>query len=67
MLHPRWTEIMQNIDRLYHANTTSEGRIACITDYIIREISPLELQTTPAPCESADVQRGYFVVPKAEE
>jgi hypothetical protein len=27
----------------------------------------LQAQQQPAPCVSADVQRGYFVTPKAEE
>jgi len=32
----QWSEIMQEVDRLYHINQTSEGRVACITDYIVR-------------------------------
>jgi hypothetical protein len=31
-----WSKIMQEVDRLYHINTTSEGRINCITDYVVR-------------------------------
>jgi hypothetical protein len=31
-----WSSIMQQIDRLYWKNQTSEGRINCITDYIVR-------------------------------
>ena len=30
-----WSKIMQYVDRLYWKNQTSEGRIACITDYIL--------------------------------
>jgi hypothetical protein len=29
-----WSVYMQYIDSLYHKNQTSEGRIACIADYI---------------------------------
>jgi hypothetical protein len=31
----RWTAIMTEVDRLYHINQTSGGRVACITDYIV--------------------------------
>jgi hypothetical protein len=31
----QWSNIMQEVDRLYHANTTSEGRVSCIADYIV--------------------------------
>jgi len=31
-----WSDIMQYVDRLYWKNKTSEGRINCITDYIVR-------------------------------
>ena len=30
-----WSKIMQYVDKLYWKNETSEGRIACITDYIV--------------------------------
>ena len=30
-----WSKIMQYVDSLYWKNQTSEGRIACITDYIV--------------------------------
>lgn len=36
VLDKRMMEITQEVDRLYHACTTSEGRINCITDYIER-------------------------------
>jgi hypothetical protein len=39
---PEWTKIMLEVDRLYHINTTSEGRILCISDYIARLLNKLE-------------------------
>lgn len=46
MLDKRWSKIMQEVDRLYWLNQTSEGRIACITDYIICLL--IVQQPTPA-------------------
>jgi len=43
MKNTRWTKIMQEVDRLYHLNTTSEGRIACITDYICGLVTEREI------------------------
>jgi len=57
-----WSEIMQEVDRIYHANSTSEGRIACITDYVVREIraAPKSVQPTSGFCpDHPDVE---FVV-----
>lgn len=39
----RWSEIMQEVDRLYWINQTSEGRINCISDYIIRLLNNKEV------------------------
>lgn len=40
------SEIMQEVDRLYWLNQTSEGRINCITDYIVRLLSQkVEMET----------------------
>ena len=39
---PEWTKIMLEVDRLYHTNATSEGRILCISDYIARLLNKLE-------------------------
>jgi hypothetical protein len=45
----QWSEIMQEVDRLYHINLTSEGRVACITDYIIRLLNEAETEEEMLP------------------
>lgn len=43
----KWSGIMREVDRLYHANTTSEGRVNCITDYIVRLINNYKEDAEP--------------------
>jgi len=57
-----WSEIMQEVDRIYHTNSTSEGRIACITDYVVREIraAPKSVQSDDGYCSCGG--EGYVML-----
>lgn len=54
----QWNEVMQEVDRMYHVNLTSEGRIAHITDYIIRREAAelLQLRERVAALEAERAQ-----------
>ena len=57
---------MLEIDRIYHANETSEARINCIADYVRRLLAPAEVCECGHEVASHTAGGCYYVIDDAE-